>query len=139
MLIEEGLFPVQHREVQGHESGLFQSYFKGIQYCDGGVASSFRSVKPEEYKPRLFQVRRTRKTVRAFEVNVNVRSLNHGDVFILDAGVSELPSITFRHVRDKNLRDVLNHRNSDTKKLTAPCHRRKFTCSLEIKVTRLRK
>lgn len=84
-LLDDG--PVQHREVQGHESALFQSYFKGIQYMDGGIASGFRQVKPEEYKPRLFQVRRTRKTVRAFEVPVKAASLNHGDVFILDAGL----------------------------------------------------
>jgi gelsolin len=84
-LLDDG--PVQHREVQGHESALFQSYFKGIQYMEGGIASGFRHVKPEEYKPRLFQVRRTRKTVRAFEVPVKASSLNHGDVFILDAGL----------------------------------------------------
>jgi len=84
-LLDDG--PVQHREVQGHESALFQSYFKGIQYLEGGIASGFRSVKPDEYKPRLFQVRRTRKTVRAFEVPVKVSSLNQGDVFILDAGL----------------------------------------------------
>jgi Gelsolin repeat len=86
-LLDDG--PVQHREVQGHESALFQSYFaKGIQYMEGGIASGFRHVKPDEYKPRLFQVRRTRKAVRAFEVPVKATSLNHGDVFILDAGVS---------------------------------------------------
>jgi hypothetical protein len=86
-LLDDG--PVQHREVQGYESALFQSYFvKGIQYMEGGIASGFRQVKPDEYKPRLFQVRRTRKAVRAFEVPVKASSLNHGDVFILDAGVS---------------------------------------------------
>lgn len=84
-LLDDG--PVQHREVQGHESALFQSYFKGIQYMEGGIASGFRQVKPEEYKPRLFQVRRTRRAVRAFEVPVKASSLNHGDVFILDAGL----------------------------------------------------
>jgi gelsolin len=84
-LLDDG--PVQHRETQSNESALFQSYFKGIQYMEGGIASGFRAVKPEEYKPRLFQVRRTRKAVRAFEVPVKASSLNHGDVFILDAGL----------------------------------------------------
>ena len=84
-LLDDG--PVQHREVQGHESALFQSYFKGIQYMEGGIASGFRQVKPDEYKPRLFQVRRTRKAVRAFEVPVKASSMNNGDVFILDAGL----------------------------------------------------
>jgi gelsolin len=54
---------------------------------EGGLAAGFRHVKPEDYKPRLFQVRRTRKTVRAFEVPVKASSLNKEDVFILDAGL----------------------------------------------------
>ena len=84
-LLDDG--PIQHREVQGHESALFQSYFKGMQYLEGGIASGFRHVKPEEYKPRLFQVRRTRKSIRVWEVPVKASSLNNGDVFILDAGL----------------------------------------------------
>jgi len=84
-LLDDG--PVQHRETQGNESALFQSYFKGIQYMDGGIASGFRHVKPDEYKPRLFQVRRTVASVRAFEVPVAAKSVNSGDVFILDAGL----------------------------------------------------
>jgi len=84
-LLDDG--PVQHRETQGNESPLFQSYFSGIQYLQGGIASGFRTVKPEEYKPRLFQVRRTKKSVRAFEVPVKASSLNKGDTFVLDAGL----------------------------------------------------
>jgi gelsolin len=84
-LLDDG--PVQHREVQTAESPLFQSYFKGIQYMEGGIASGFRQVKPEEYKPRLFQVRQSAKSIRAFEVPVSVKSLNDGDTFILDAGL----------------------------------------------------
>lgn len=83
-LLDDG--PVQHREVQGAESPLFQSYFKGIHYMEGGIASGFRHVKPEEYKPRLFQVRQSAKTIRAFEVPVSIKSLNDGDTFILDNG-----------------------------------------------------
>jgi len=84
-LLDDG--PVQHRETQGNESALFQSYFKGIQYMEGGIASGFRHVKPEEYTPRMFQVRRTAKTIRAGEVPVDIKSMNDGDVFILDAGL----------------------------------------------------
>jgi gelsolin len=84
-LLDDG--PVQHREVQGSESPLFQSYFKGITYMEGGIASGFRTVKPEEYKPRLFQVRQASKTIRAFEVPVKATSLDKGDTFILDAGL----------------------------------------------------
>lgn len=84
-LLDDG--PVQHREVQGEESALFQTYFKSITIMEGGIASGFRTVKPDEYKPRLFQVRRTRKTCRATEVPVSVKSLTQNDVFVLDAGL----------------------------------------------------
>jgi len=84
-LLDDG--PVQHREVQASESPLFQSYFKGMTYMEGGIASGFRTVKPEEYKPRLFQVRQASKTIRAFEVPVKATSLDNGDTFILDAGL----------------------------------------------------
>ena len=83
-LLDDG--PVQHREVQNYESALFQTYFKAITYMEGGIASGFRQVKPEEYKPRLFHVKRTAKTVRASQVPVAAKSMNHGDVFLLDMG-----------------------------------------------------
>eukprot|EP00286_Rhodomonas_abbreviata_P027076 CAMPEP_0181301098 /NCGR_PEP_ID=MMETSP1101-20121128/7241_1 /TAXON_ID=46948 /ORGANISM="Rhodomonas abbreviata, Strain Caron Lab Isolate" /LENGTH=397 /DNA_ID=CAMNT_0023406377 /DNA_START=93 /DNA_END=1282 /DNA_ORIENTATION=- len=86
-LLDDG--PIQHRETQEHESSLFQSYFSGIQYLEGGIASGFRKVKPEEYEPRLFQVRRTRKTVRATQVHpVAASTMNSGDVFVLDLGLT---------------------------------------------------
>lgn len=80
--------PVQHRETQGCESQLFKSYFKnGIIYLEGGIASGFRPAKPNEYKHRLFHIKSdAKKHVSAFEVPVNVTSLNQGDVFILDLG-----------------------------------------------------
>lgn len=48
-----GQVPVQHREVQDHESPLFLSYFSksgGIRILKGGVDSGFNRVKPTEYK-----------------------------------------------------------------------------------------
>lgn len=79
--------PVQHREVQGHESDLFLSYFKNeIKLLDGGVESGFNKVKPTEYRPRLLHIKGKRK-VRVTEVDLTADSLNSGDVFILDAGL----------------------------------------------------
>eukprot|EP01117_Protostelium_nocturnum_P004442 TRINITY_DN15_c0_g3_i1.p1 TRINITY_DN15_c0_g3~~TRINITY_DN15_c0_g3_i1.p1 ORF type:complete len:367 (+),score=138.56 TRINITY_DN15_c0_g3_i1:73-1173(+) len=78
--------PVQHREIQGFESGLFLSYFKApIIIMQGGIESGFRNVKPEEYKPRLLQLK-GKKRVRVTQVPLSRDSLNSGDVFILDGG-----------------------------------------------------
>jgi len=80
--------PVQHREVQGYESDLFLSYFKNtIRIMEGGVDSGFRHVKPEEYKPRLLQLKGIKK-VRVTEVDLSHKSLNEGDSFILDCGLT---------------------------------------------------
>jgi len=79
--------PVQHREVQGHESDLFLSYFKNeIKLLDGGVDSGFKHVEPEKYRARLLHVK-GKKKVRVTEVELTHKSLNSGDVFILDAGL----------------------------------------------------
>ncbi|VDK62705.1 unnamed protein product [Onchocerca ochengi] len=81
--------PVQYREVQGHESPLFLSYFKdGIRYLKGGVASGFTHVadKYENWKPKLFQCK-GKRNVRCQEVECKGESLNLGDVFILDCGL----------------------------------------------------
>jgi len=79
--------PVQHREVQGYESDLFLGYFKNeIKILEGGVESGFRHVEPEKYRPRLLHLKGKRK-VRVTEVELSHKSLNSGDVFILDAGL----------------------------------------------------
>jgi len=54
---------------------------------EGGIASGFRTVKPDQYATRLFQVRRTKKSVRASQVKVEIKSLNDGDVFVMDMGL----------------------------------------------------
>lgn len=82
-----GGVPVQHREVQDHESSLFLSRFKkGVRYLKGGVASGFRHVDPDApYPARLFHVK-GRRNVRVKEVEATVASMNKGDCFILDCG-----------------------------------------------------
>jgi len=80
--------PVQHREVCGHESSMFLSYFAdcgGIRLLEGGVESGFNHVKPEEYRPRLLHLK-GRKNIRITEVPIEFSSMNSGDVFILDNG-----------------------------------------------------
>jgi len=78
--------PTQHREVQDHESPEFLDLFKkqgGIQYADGGVESGFRKVDRDNYESRLFHVKGRRHIITR-QVPMEVKSMNEGDVFILD-------------------------------------------------------
>jgi len=52
----------------------------------GGIDSGFRHVKPTEYTPRLLHIK-GRKYVRVREVALTAKSLNTGDIFILDLGL----------------------------------------------------
>ncbi|KAI9123039.1 hypothetical protein K1719_005928 [Acacia pycnantha] len=75
---------VQYREVQGHETEKFLSYFKPcIIPQEGGVASGFKHVEDEEYKIRMF-VCKGKHVVHVKEVPFARSSLNHDDIFILD-------------------------------------------------------
>jgi gelsolin len=80
--------PVQHREVQGHESELFQSYFKTITIMSGGAQSGFRQVTPEKYKPRLLHFSGLRRNVVVNEVPLSKNRVKSDDVFILDLGLT---------------------------------------------------
>ncbi|KAL2612065.1 hypothetical protein R1flu_023757 [Riccia fluitans] len=76
---------VQYREVQGHESDLFLSYFKTpIVPLAGGVASGFKKVEAEVFENVLFVIHGTRGSTRVTQVPVAKESLTHEDVFILD-------------------------------------------------------
>jgi gelsolin len=84
-----GGVPVQHREIESHESELFLSYFVskgGIRVLEGGMESGFNHVKPVEYKPRLLHLK-GKKYVRIVQVPLARASLNGGDVFVLDNGL----------------------------------------------------
>ncbi|XP_067881020.1 advillin [Heterodontus francisci] len=79
--------PVQHREVQGHESETFKGYFKnGIIYKKGGVASGMKHVETNIYNVRRLLHVKGKKTVTATEVEISWESYNLGDVFLLDIG-----------------------------------------------------
>uniref|UniRef100_A0A674IA68 Advillin n=1 Tax=Terrapene triunguis TaxID=2587831 RepID=A0A674IA68_9SAUR len=79
--------PVQHREVQGHESDLFKGYFKqGIIYKKGGVASGMTHVETNVYNVRRLLHVKGRRNVTATEVEMSWDSFNLGDVFLLDLG-----------------------------------------------------
>ncbi|KAF7804071.1 villin-3-like isoform X1 [Senna tora] len=75
---------VQHREVQGHESDKFLSYFKPcIIPLEGGVATGFKKPEEEVFETRLY-ICKGKRVVRMKQVPFARSSLNHDDVFILD-------------------------------------------------------
>ncbi|VTJ70223.1 Hypothetical predicted protein [Marmota monax] len=79
---------VQHREVQGHESECFHSYFHpGVIYRKGGLASDVKHVETNMYNiQRLLHIK-ARKHVSATEVELSWNSFNKGDIFLLDLGM----------------------------------------------------
>lgn len=77
--------PVQHREVQGFETDQFVSLFKQLTYLEGGVATGFKHVDRDAFAKRLLHVK-GRRNIRVMSVEVSPKSMNGGDVFILDAG-----------------------------------------------------
>jgi gelsolin len=79
---------VQHREVQGHESSLFKSYFKNkLIIMKGGADTGFRHVEPEQYKPRLLHFCGDKKHVLVKEIPLSRSRITSNDVFILDMGL----------------------------------------------------
>ncbi|XP_077214981.1 villin-4-like [Tasmannia lanceolata] len=75
---------VQYREVQGHETEKFLSYFKPcIIPQEGGTASGFKHPESNEHETRLY-VCKGKHVVHVKEVSFARSSLNHDDIFILD-------------------------------------------------------
>ncbi|RXM91123.1 Advillin [Acipenser ruthenus] len=63
--------PVQHREVQGHESDCFRGYFKqGIIYKKGGVASGMKHVETNSYDVKRLLHVKGKRNVTAKEAMV---------------------------------------------------------------------
>ncbi|XP_034544371.1 advillin [Notolabrus celidotus] len=82
-----GSTPVQHREVQSHESDAFRGYFRqGIIYKKGGVASGMKHVETNTYDVKRLLHVKGKKRVTANEVEMSWKSFNLGDVFLLDIG-----------------------------------------------------
>ncbi|XP_052021980.1 advillin [Apodemus sylvaticus] len=80
--------PVQHREVQYHESDTFRGYFKqGIIYKKGGVASGMKHVETNTYDVKRLLHVKGKRNIRATEVEMSWDSFNRGDVFLLDLGM----------------------------------------------------
>ncbi|GJJ68842.1 hypothetical protein EMPS_01188 [Entomortierella parvispora] len=82
--------PIQHREVQGHESKQLLSYFKTFATPVGGVKSGFHHWSAPEYVARFLMVKSAaiagghKSSVVVREVPTSM--INSGDVFILDTG-----------------------------------------------------
>ncbi|XP_077238381.1 villin-4-like [Tasmannia lanceolata] len=75
---------VQYREVQGHETEKFLSYFKPcIIPQEGGTASGFKHPELSEHETRLYFCK-GKHVVHVKEVPFARSSLNHDDIFILD-------------------------------------------------------
>jgi len=81
--------PVQHREVQGHESSLFRSYFESITLLKGGADTGFRRVLPEQYEPRLFHIEKQKdRKITCVQKPMKRGNLESDDVFIIDNGLT---------------------------------------------------
>ena len=57
------------------------------RYLSGGVETGFQAVKRDAYEPRLLHVK-GRRNIRVQQTKLSWRSLNNGDVFILDLGLT---------------------------------------------------
>jgi len=120
-----GTAPTQHREVQGHESELFLSYFPNhsIHILSGGIETGFHHVKQEEYRPRLLHIKGVLKCVRVTEVPLCAASLNSGDIFVLDKGL-DLYQMNGKHASagEKIKAAQLVHAIHDERKALAKIH-----------------
>jgi gelsolin len=76
---------LQHREIQGHESAMFRSYFTELQYLEGGVDSGFTHVEAPVAVSRLYRVKGTFSSGLSLTTMpaIAAEHLNQNDAFIL--------------------------------------------------------
>ncbi|KIY46737.1 actin regulatory protein [Fistulina hepatica ATCC 64428] len=84
--------PVQYREVQGHESQRFLSYFPRFVCLHGGVSSGFHHIvdRPPLNVHKLYRISSSHHALRVHEVPAEARSLVAGDTYVLDKGAHVL-------------------------------------------------
>jgi len=75
----------QYRETEGNESRAFRKIFSNITVMQGGIESGFNHVEATIFKKRLLHVKGGMNTL-VRDVDVDWKSLNSGDSFILDTG-----------------------------------------------------
>lgn len=74
---------VQFRELQGCESDVFLSYFKGgVRYADGGNESGFHHVVKLDYPTLLYWIHDN----QVKQIPLVVDGVTEDDVFVLDCG-----------------------------------------------------
>ena len=85
--------PVQYREVQGHESPRFLSYYPRFITLQGGVATGFHHVSDSPplnisklYRISLVRTSGGHPSLVVREVPVSADSLVERDVYVLDKG-----------------------------------------------------
>jgi len=81
--------PIQHREVQGHESSKFKKIFGKLTYWKGGIESGFNHVEPTVETPDLFMVKGN-DNISLTQVTLSKSSLNKGYSFILKASAAKV-------------------------------------------------
>lgn len=80
---------VQHREVEGGESGEFLALFKTMTVVKGGVDSGFNHVdKDAPFAPRVLRVKGVKGSVVVKEVKAKAGNLCGNDSFLVDAGAT---------------------------------------------------
>ena len=76
------------RVVGGREGSAFRDMWRPGQYrvIAGGSETAYDPADPESWTPVLFHVKGTAKAMRVHKIPSVAAAMNHGDVFMLNAG-----------------------------------------------------